>query len=430
MDSKPAAPLSVTPLLLAICVALAAIGSAWQAWDMFGPERRPMLQGWDDSFYYFWLPSVVMDRDLDFTNQLNQSKTLDDTARDDALTMERTDTGFIANKYPPGWAIGSLPFFLIAHAFAPSGATGFEPIYLLSVWFGQLLYAALGLWFAVKIVRLFFSAHIATVAVLATWLASPLVYYQSARLAMSHSQVFALAMAVFWIALQIDRGDQRLRQWALLGFLSAMLVVTRNVALIYLTLPAFLFLRRLRTAKAAGSFVLGALGPAAVQLIAWKILYGSWFAYSYGGERFDFANLHLVEILFSPRHGWFYWHPLLLPAIAVFLAWSWRHLEGRAWTLSLVVMVLLNAAWPTWWLGSSFGHRGFEVPTLFAMIGLAALLHAGESRRWLRFGAAGVVTVTIAWNIALYALFLTRQISRQEAVTHGDVLRALAALIG
>lgn len=218
--------------------------------------------------------------------------------------------------------------------------------------------------------------------------------------------------------------------WALLGFCGALLVVTRNVALVYLALPAFAAATKLRSVKSAAWLAAGAAGPLAVQLAAWKILYGSWLVYSYGGERFDFAHLHVGDVLFSARHGWFYWHPLLLVGIVAFVFWAWRCAEGRAWLFSLAAIVGLNAAWPTWWLGSSFGHRGFEAATLFAMIGLAASFEAARARPLRRRALATVVALAIGWNLALFALFLTQRIPREAAVTYRETGRALAGWLG
>jgi hypothetical protein len=424
MDAKPASSLTIR-LLLALCVAIVGAGVAWPAWDMFGASRRPMLQGWDDSFYYFWLPSVVIDRDVDFTNQLAHSETIDPDMRDVALTLSRTPTGVLDSKYPPGWALGSLPFFLAAHVFAPANATGFEPVYLLAVWLGQLAYAVIGLWLAKKILARYFPANIAITAVLVGWLTSPLVYYQTARLSMSHSQVFLLAMAVFWAALRIRDGETRGRFWFLLGFSASLLVVTRNVAAVYLLLPALVVVQKLRSFRSLTFLVLGTSVPVAVQLIAWKLLYDSWIAYSYGGERFDFNQLRLWEIFFSPLHGWFYWHPLMLVGFLAFVAWAWRNTEGRLWLISAAVIMLLSAAWPMWWLGSSFGFRGFEVLTFFVMIGLAVLIENLGCRPLLRRLLSATIGVAIVWNLTLLALFLTQRIPREEPVTYQQAGKAL-----
>jgi len=425
MDAKPASSVKVIALLLAVCGTVIAAGVTWPAWDMFGAARRPMLQGWDDSFYYFWLPSVVIDHDVDFANQLAHSGTIDPATRDLALTLPRTQTGLLESKYPPGWALGSLPFFLLGHAFAPEDATGFEPIYLCAVWLGQLLYAAVGLWLAVQILSRYFSAPIAWLAALGGWLTSPLVYYQTARLSMSHSQVFTLAMAVFWISFRIRDGDTRPRLWLMLGLFSTLMVVTRNVVLVYLLLPAIVVGHRVRSLPPVLWLIAGAAGPALVQVFAWKLLYGSWIAYSYGGERFDFSQLHLWQVLFSPLHGWFYWHPLTLVALGAFVPWACARGEGRAWLISLAIIVVLSAAWPTWWLGSSFGYRGFEVATFFVMVGLAVLLKVTFKHRLARPLLSMVMTIAIVWNLALFALFLTQNIPREAPVTHRQALHAL-----
>lgn len=426
MDAKPAAPLKATLLLVALCLAVAATAVSWTARDMFGPTHRPMLEGLDDSFYYFWLPAVVIDHDLDFSRQLALSGTVTASARNAALAQPRTATGLYPSKYPPGWALGSLPFFLAARVFAPAGSTGFEPVYLLAVWIGQMLYAAAGLWLAVLIIRRLVPGAPAAVAVLSVWLASPLVYYQTARVSLSHSQVFVLAMAVFWLTLLVVDGDQRGRVWAALGFSSALLVVTRNVAVVYLAFPAVLLFRDLRSGRAVGWFALGAAGPAAIQVVAWKMFFGSWIAYSYGNETFDFAHLHLTDVLFSPLHGWFYWHPLLLVGIVSFLWWTWRRPVGWPWAGSLGAILVLNAAWPCWWLGSSFGNRGFEVPVFWGMLGIAAVLRAAQRRPAWRRVLVGAVSLAVVWNLLLAALFLTRQIPREAPVTYADAGRALA----
>jgi hypothetical protein len=232
---------------------------------------------------------------------------------------------------------------------------------------------------------------------------------------------------VFWLALRLRDNPARPAAWALLGFSSALLVVTRNVAAVYLVLPAWVVFQKLRAPRAALWLGLGALPPLAAQLLAWKILYGSWLAYSYGGERFDFTQLHLREILFSARHGWFYWHPLLLVGLAGFLPWAWPRAEGRAWLVSLVLILLLSAAWPTWWLGSSFGFRGLEVPVFLAMLGVAAGWSRLPAYPRLHVGLGVLAALLVVWNLALLALFLTQRIPRQEPVTYLDAARALVS---
>ena len=425
-ETKNAGGGRIVPFLVAVCLCVAAPSLIWNGWDMFGPAKHPMLQGWDDSFYYFWLPAVVINHDLDFSRQIERSPTIDAAARQEMLRLDRTPTGLIPNKYPPGWAIGSLPFFLAARALSPSGSTGFEPIYFVAVWLGQLLYAAVGLALAVSIVRRLIPGAPAAVAVLTVWLASPLVYYQTARVSLSHSQLFVLAMATFWLALRIAEGDRRKRMWFSLGFCSALIVVTRNVDVVYLLFPAFLLARSIRSWSEAAWLALGAAGPAAVQVAAWKILFGSWFAYSYYTERFVFGHTHYADLLLSPRHGWFYWHPFLLVGVVAFLWWSYRRPIGWPFVASLLAIIVLNGAWPNWWFASSFGSRGFEVATFFCMLGVAFLLVTVRERPGLRRLLAACAGAAITWNLLLLALFLTRRISREDPVTYPQAAYAFA----
>ncbi|HTO04577.1 MAG TPA: hypothetical protein VL069_12785, partial [Opitutus sp.] len=99
--------------------------------------------------------------------------------------------------------------------------------------------------------------------------------------------------------------------------------------------------------------------------------------------------------------------------------------EGRAWSISLAIIVVLSAAWPTWWLGSSFGYRGLEVATLFVMIGIAVLMQASRQQPILRRALSTCVGIAVIWNLALLALFLTQRIPREEPVTHRQTLHAL-----
>jgi len=429
MDAGPSPPLN--PAWLAVLAAAVAVSSlVWQGWDMFATRHRSLLMGSDDSYHYFWLPTVVIDHDLDFTNQVFQSERFGEDIRRYALTQPLTATGLPPIKYPPGWALGSLPFFLVAHVLAPPGATGLEPIYITTVWCGQLLYAVIGLWLATLVLGRFFPMPVARTAVLVGWLASPLIYYQTVRLAMSHSQVFTLGLATYHLALLIHERKACTWHWAVLGFCAALLVVTRNVAAVYLLLPACLVARHVRSFRTAAALGLGALPPILVQLGAWKIMFGSWLVYSYGKERFDFTQLHLLEIFFSPRHGWFYWHPLLLPAMAAFVAWARPQFAGRLWLGSLLVNTALYAAWPTWWLGLSFGHRGFELSLFLAMIGLAGLIVAVQDRPVARRGLGAAFIAAIVWNLLLFTLFVPHKIPGEESVTYGAVLMSLAKWTG
>lgn len=426
MKFDPFRSLKTAWALGVLCLFVTTGGVIWKAWDMYGPLHKPMLQGWDDSFYYYWLPAVVINHNLDFAPLLAHSGTGAAWTRVPGLDQPpHTSMGLFPNKYPLGWALGSLPFFLAANIHAPKGSTGFEPRYLMTVCLGQMLYAALGLWLAIKIIARYFPLLTAFFAVAIGWLASPLIYYQSVRIWLSHSQVFVLAMALFWVALNLWDNKGRYLSWAALGFFAAMLVVTRNLSAVYLVFPALVIVCRLRSPIAAVALLGGFLGPVFLQLLAWKLIYGSWILYTYTGERFDFGHMHLWQIFFSPFHGWFYWHPLLLVGMMGFVFWIPQRAEGWAWTASFAAIAILNAAWWCWWLGSSFGNRGFEVPTFFAMMGLALLIHRSQPFPVWRGMLATICGLAIIWNLLLFTMYLGHRIERQSPVTYSTAARAM-----
>ncbi len=416
-------------ILVAVAVAVAAAGVGWQSWDMVRSGHRPMLQGWDDTFYYAWLPAVILHHHLDFSGEIARGGTVDPAARRAWEAQPRTATGLLPVKYPPGWAIGSLPFFLAAWCLAPAHPTGFEPVFLIGVWLGQLLYAGLGLFLAAGIIRRLVPEAPAGSAVLALWLGSPLIYYQTARLSMSHSQVFVLAVGSFWLALRILDRRASGATWLALGLAAGLLVVTRNVAGLYLLFPAAVVALRLRRGPPAALLLLGLAVPLCLQLFAWKALFGSWLAYSYGSEHFWFIDLHFLSLFFSPRHGWFYWHPLTFLGMAGFLAWGWHRRIAWPWMASFLAVALLNSAWPNWWLGSSFGNRGLEVANFFAMVGLAVVAVAARARPAASRALHAAVSVAIAYNLVLLALFLTRRISTEAAVSYSDTRVAITRWI-
>jgi hypothetical protein len=162
-------------------------------------------------------------------------------------------------------------------------------------------------------------------------------------------------------------------------------------------------------------------------MFAWHVVYGTWFLSTYGaaGEKFYWSDPQLLSVLFSARHGLFYWHPILLLG-AIGLGWlAWRE-RGRGLLLAGLAAVLatfyVNASWWCWWFASSFGSRAFEAACLFFMAGLAWL--------WLRVRPAwrevfwALLLVSAAWNFYVMALFYTSVISRDDPVSWIEMLQS------
>jgi hypothetical protein len=383
---------------------------------LFIGNSRYAVYGYDDNYYYFWLRATLVDHSVDFTNELNTYNSWNPPFRDMVVSQtQHTPLGLPANKYPIGWALSGVPWFMMADltsgvlnlAGKPVPLDGWSPIYQGAVILGQAVYAFLSLWFACRIVSRLFPARIAFPAVLLAWLASPLFIYQTIHLSMSHSVLFFAATGAWYFTLRIaDRPDLR-RYWMLTGCFCALTVLTRYQGVLLMIYPAALWLRLIHgKPRLLGNALLGAgcfLLTLLPQLIAWKFLYGSFLVYSYAGEGFHWLRPHLWKVLFSSYHGWFNWNPAMAIGCVGFVLWVWRERSLMAWCflVSSCAYWLTNAAWDCWWFGASFGAREFECSTLFVMIGFAYLLQLTESRRLLFSPLVGISLLLVFWNLNL-----------------------------
>lgn len=415
---------------------LGACALVYQGWDMFArTPPRLMLQGADDSYYYFWVRSAVVDRDLDFRNELAVAPTMTESARARAQAEPLTAAGRVRNKYPLGWALATLPFFLVGHALAllaGGPADGWQPVYFVVIWLGHLGYTVLGLFAARRVLAHYLPRDAATLGLWAAWLLSPLLYYQTARVSMAHGLAFTLIAVLYERAVALASSPARRSIWIAGGTAAGLLLITRPTCAPYLLFPAVLIGRLLlapATRAGAARNLPWALAPAlallALPLLAQHHLTGAWRIDTYDNEPFHFTDPQLWASLFSPHHGWFYWHPGLLVGVVALVAGVWRRQLPWEWLVSLAIVTYVNAAWWCWWWGSSFGNRAFEGATLFAMAGWGTLWAATAARPWLRRAVATALLCGVAANAILLALYLGNAISRGEPVTYAEMAAAL-----
>lgn len=431
--------------LLIAAIALGALALLYQGWDMFArTPPRLILQGADDTCYYFWVRSAVVDHDLDFRNDLQQAPTLDESARARAQAEPLTALGRVRNKYPIGWAVATLPLFLGAHVIALAGggpADGWQPTYFVVIWLGQLAYVVLGLFAARRVLARYMDADAATVGVLIGWLASPLLYYQTARLGMPHSLAFVLVAILYDRVLVARENPDARASWLIAGGAAGLLLITRPIAAPYLFFPLVVLLRLLAKSSTRAVALRGlpwalvpALGFVALQLLAQRQLHGTWRFDTYDSEPFYFAHPQLLAALLSPQHGWLYWHPLMAVGVVALVVAVIRGTLPASWLAILAAITYLNAAWWCWWWGSSFGNRSFEGAILFVMAGWGLVWAKTCDRGFLRRFVAALLIAGLAANAVLLALYMSGAISRGDPVTYSEMLaalgRQLAALFG
>lgn len=397
----------------------------FQSWDMLFEDGEPILQGHDDTGYFLWLVSWVVDGDNDLANNLSDLNTISPDAKQEWIDSKSPITGKVLNKYPVGWAVMNWPVYNLTHviySWVQEEPEGTEPMYLMAIWLFQLCIAIMSLFLAHRILIRYFSSESASWGLLVSWLASPLLYYQVARLGLIHNQAFFLTVFIVWLSLKLKDSSSFLL-WIAIGFSSSMLVISRPTSIAYLIMPAtYCFLRFFNNPKIEYKklilAVAAAIPPISVQLLVWKDVYGSWFTFSYHGEPFYLLRPNLWGSWFSDRHGLFNWHPLLLLGA---LGWLYASFKRRrfpwTWLISFLTITYLNSTWWCWWFGSSFGNRAYEGSILFFMAGLAFLYEQTEGSAIRRKFLVYCSWIFIIWNAFLLSLYLAHRIDRSQAVS-------------
>ncbi len=312
----------------------------------------------DGRYYVAWLRSVVVDRDIDFTNDYAMLK----------IEGHKTQLGYPANKYPIGPALlWLIPF---ATVFSILGGNGLEFPYQLVLGLASLFAVATALVLLFRLLSRWYSHPISILTVVTIALTTNLLFYGSVDVVNSHSVSF-FAMIIF-LSLLLARH----KHWFAIGASLGFLTITRHQDAIaaILLLP---FVRSLRPIP----FIAGLSLLLLPQLLAWHVLYGAFWQSPYlsGSEGFNFANAKILDVLVSPQNGLLLWTPGILFSF-VGLLFCQKPTRTLA-TLFLAVFCLeliVVASWSTWWQGASFSGRMFVSSLPLVAFGTA------EAYRWMR----------------------------------------------
>ncbi|HSJ27825.1 MAG TPA: hypothetical protein VLB67_06400 [Acidimicrobiia bacterium] len=413
----------IRPEHAAVWLTLACLGAFWLS--TFVPRADGSLLGSDGTHYFSYLPSVILDGDLDFTNDYEILLAGEPEKRDEYLNA-LTPTGRPANVWSIGPAILWSPFYIGAHAVMlvlsalnyPVSADGYGYPYQLAALTASVLYGGLGLILIQRAVgHVVENRRSVAVALVLVTAGGNLIYYMTIEPHMSHAvSVLGVGMlSALWLPNRTGSGPPHA---AKLGVVAGVMALVRPQDGLFLALP---YLDRLlqergtmtprRLAVLARDGAISAVAAMIVfipQLVVWQRLWGSVASpYSHRGEEFYWLDPALFEVMLSMRRGLVVWHPVFLFALAG-LGILYR--RDRALALSASAGFLLQwyliASWWAWEQGKSFGGRMFIVCTPLFVIGLAALwdrVHQeGRTRQALWVG--GTLVVANLVFIPLYVL--------------------------
>lgn len=373
-----------------IGIALLTALLTWLAWNTNAPKMGFVLTNASDPLgYYQWLPGTFIHADWNSFNYV--------------VPLEN---GKGLNVFTLGVALLQAPFFLLALLYTKLvgvRATGFELPFVFARLMATAFYCSAGLAFLFDVLRRRVTLRSTWIALAMLLFGTNLYFYTVHDGGMSHVYSFFLfAWLLHSTLAMVERPNGR----SLLSLFvcGALIILVRPLNGIALLLPLFygVPLRealkdRLQWLVCFPGWSIAGIGLALLlilpQLLYWKAQTGSYLVFTYGakGEGFFWWSPHLWDILFSHQGGWLLYHPVMVGAMVMLLrgACSGRpaYADWRTILLVWVVAWYLIASWWNWWLGGSFGHRGFVEHYALLALPLAACVDAliNWSRRfkWL-----------------------------------------------
>jgi hypothetical protein len=361
----------------------------------------------DPMGYYAWAESVMDDGDIDPSNQL--------AGNSNSAVIQVNGRPVRNNRYGIGWTLVALPFMAAGRAAgvtvnAAAGTRlahdGRSALVVRMAWLGIGLFATLGLLAAHEVTRRVFDPPVAFWSVLLAWAGTSAFVYTWKAPALSHPVSLASIAISYWMAVLCAERPS----WKypfLMGLAGGLAVATRLVDL-PLLLPALLLVGGnrawMRVLLAAAGFAI----PVGIQVAVWKTVYGVFYfnGYAANGEGFSPSVYYTLKVLFSSRHGLFFWHPVTLLCVAgltmaIVHRARWRGLAAAILAV-LAFQSLLYGSWSSWSLGWSYGARWAADGLILWALGLGAFLH--YARSWPLHGAVYVLcAVFVAVSVLLIA---------------------------
>lgn len=395
--------LLVTALLTALLT--------WLAWNTNAPRMGFVLTNASDPLgYYHWLPGTFLKGDwstLPYVHYLPNGKGL--------------------SLFTMGVAIMQAPFFLLALLYCKVVGitpTGFELPFVFARLVASASYCSAGAAILFNVLRRYWSTAWVLISLGLLLLGTNLYYYAVHDGGMSHIYSFFLFAALLLLTLRlIERptGPDLFRLilcGALIVLIRPLNGIVLLIPLLYGNPPVQAIKVRLAWIKAHHRWAIVAVCFALLlilpQLLYWKKITGSFFVFTYGTkeEGFDWSHPHLWDILFSHQGGWLLYHPLMIGAMAYLIHGGMSKGEWLArYRVLLSVWVLAwyaYASWWNWWLGGSFGHRGFVEHYGYLALPFAAFVHgagtwAGRWRWALLLPAAFLVFLNIRMGLLAFS---------------------------
>lgn len=410
------------------------------------PAVNVRLYASDEVQYFAFLRSLWFDHDVSFDNEYRHMYD-HGVARLDGFRethLERTtETGLRVTFATMGPAVLWAPFYAVADGAVLAGRAlganlardGYSWPYLAAVCYGSALYGFAAILLSARLARRLTGTGVLPAVVI--WIGTPLLFYMYLAAGMAHA-VSAFAVALMFTAWLAARERWSLAGIVALGATAGLVTMVREQDVVLLAGPLVdyawsarrrILARGLDVRQEAGIPLAGLAAAGIVylpQVLAYIALNGRPGPSPLVTRKLTWTSPHALEVLLSPAHGFLWWTPVAVLAVAGLILLARARDAGappgaglatRATALALLVssaaQVYISGCVESWTVAGAFGQRRFVALTPVLVVGFAALWQRVPAG-WTRAALGGVTALLIWWNLGLMALFGTRMMDRQR----------------
>ncbi|MCX6842270.1 MAG: hypothetical protein NTX53_08325 [candidate division WOR-3 bacterium] len=402
-----------TAFVLSLClVFLASIGLTLVS--VTQGKNKALITS-DGKDYYVWARSILLDHDIDFSNDY---QLLPGSGSNPAASVVWSPAGHAVNKYPVGMAILETPGLLVGHVVARyvvhSSTNGVTAPYQIAVaWSLLILYFVSFLLLYRAMLDLGVTRMWAFGFCLTALLGTNLIHYVAKEMTMVHAAGVAVFNILLFLSVRWFGEHRRIHvaHGILLGALVGLLFLVRNTNILILpVLAAVVWTRRRVYVSEVLPALFGAAAIAALQPVSLWFLWGRLRFSTYYNESFTSGISGVINALGSARHGLLVYSPWYSVLLLIAAYGAFRLPQARrvciAAIASFLLMAIVNGTWWCWWFGYSFGNRAF-IETL-PSLSLAAALSVSRLSigRKVTIALMVVMLAVVVLNLYLWIGFL------------------------